>query len=228
MSVAKEQYRFHIITLFPDFFTSPLQSSLLGRAIQNNILNVNTINLRSFSMNKHHKVDDIPYGGGAGMVLQVEPVDHALHSLKKGGTSIHSILLTPRGKRFTQKLASEYLKIANDKELVFICGHYEGVDQRVADYLVDESLSVGDYVLSGGEPATLIVLDSIARLIPGYMGNPNSIVHESFAVDNYIEAPQYTRPAIYKGWGVPEVLMNGHHKNITHWREENSNILDIK
>ena len=216
----------HILTLFPEFFISPLKTSLLGKAIEKKIINIQIHYLRTFTTNKHNKVDDIPYGGGAGMVLQVEPIDRAITYLKEQYQNIYSVLLTPRGKRFNQATTQRYCNILPTKDLVFVCGHYEGVDQRVADFIVDESLSIGDYILSGGEPAVLSIVDSIARLVPGFMGNPDSIVNESFAHEGYIEPPQYTRPAIYKDLKVPEVLINGNHQKIKEWRDANSHQLD--
>lgn len=207
----------NVITIFPDFFTSPLQSSLLGKAIENDILNVNLVSLREYGLGNYHKLDDTPYGGGNGMVLMVEPIDKALKDIRRTSPESHTVLITPRGKRYDQQKARSLSKLS---QITLICGHYEGIDERVAENLVDESLSVGDYILSGGEPGALLMIDSIARLLPGFMGNESSTEDESFEKENYIEYPQYTRPAEYSGWNVPDVLLSGNHQKIEEWRKE--------
>jgi len=210
--------RINIITLFPDFFNSALEASLLGKAIEKNIIEVNRIQLRDFAINKHNQVDDTPYGGGSGMVLMVEPVKKAIESIPE---KTYKVLLTPRGYSWKQNRAEAlYQKVTTDFEsLTLICAHYEGIDERVVEY-IDESISIGDYILSGGEPAALSVIDCLARLVPNFMGNSESLHDESFNKEGYIEYPQYTRPPEFDGQEVPGVLLSGHHANITKWREE--------
>ena len=223
--------KINIITLFPEFFDSPLKTSLLERAIQRKLLKIEIIPLREFGLTSHKKVDAAPYGGGAGMVMMIEPIDNALSQIKRSEET-RTILLTPRGKNFTQKKARELFasvvpqqttdKKARHKSLTLICGHYEGVDQRVSEGLANESISVGDFILSGGETAALILIDSISRMIPGFMNNQDSLLVESFYKEGYIEHPQYTRPGNYKNMVVPEVLLKGNHQEIKKWRLENS------
>ncbi len=209
----------NVITLFPDFFESPLRSSLLGKAVQSGILTVNLVNLRDYGLGRHRQVDDVPYGGGHGMVLMVEPVHAAMEQLALAYPQQHRIVLSPRGKTFNQKTAR---RLAAMETITLLCGHYEGIDERVAEHLSDESISIGDFILSGGEVSALALIDSIARLLPGFMGNPDSIAEESFEKENYIEHPQYTRPADFRGWNVPEVLLSGHHARIEEWRQKES------
>ncbi len=217
-------YKINIITLFPDFFTSPLQTSLVGKAIQKNKLNVNLINLRDYAVNKHRQVDDTPYGGGPGMILMVEPIDQAVLNIKKKEKT-HSILLTPRGNRLSQsRVTSLFERLQGDFSLSLVCGHYEGVDERVAEKVVEESISIGDFILSGGESAALVLLESVVRFIPDFMGNAESLEIESFSRDGYIEYPHYTRPLTYKGIGIPDVLTSGHHEKIKEWRKQKSTI----
>ena len=213
--------RINVITLFPDFFSSPLQSSLIGKACKKKILNIDLYNLRDFAVNEYGKVDDSPYGGGAGMVFMIEPIDQAITCIK-AKEKTHIVLLTPRGKHFTQKAVYRLQEKIPEHSLTLICGHYEGVDQRIADEIADESFSVGDYVLSSGEIAAFILIDCMARLIPGFMGNKLSTQIESFYEENYIEYPQYTRPAKYKGIKVPDILLSGNHESIKKWRDANS------
>ncbi len=213
-------YKVNIVTLFPIFFESPLKTSLLGKTIQKKNLDVNLIDLRDYGINRNRQVDDTPYGGGPGMVLMVEPIDRAMLDIRKNEKSF-SILLTPRGKCFSQKIAKDLFKRMEEGfSLSLICGHYEGVDERVTKIAADESISIGHFVLSGGESASLILVETVARLIPGFMGNAQSLKTESFSQEGVIEHPHYTRPAIYKGLTVPEVLMSGHHKNIKKWRDK--------
>ena len=215
-------YLIHILTLFPDFFRSPLQTSLMGKAIQKNILAIDVIDLREYAVNQHGQVDDAPYGGGPGMVLMVEPIDKAVLMIRKK-TKSHVILLTPRGRRFSQQIAEELLqKLKDGLSLSIICGHYEGVDERVAEIAADESISIGDFILSGGESAALGIVESVARMLPNFVGNRQSLETESFSKKDYIEYPQYTRPVTYRGVSVPDVLQSGHHEKIKKWREENS------
>jgi tRNA (guanine37-N1)-methyltransferase len=207
---------FKIITLFPDFFQSPLKTSLLGRAIDSQIINVNLIDLKYFSTDKFHRCDDSPYGGGSGMVLEPEPLFRAIESVKDVKTKV--VLTSPSGMLLDQELVKE---LSKEEDVVIICGRYEGVDQRVIDRYVDYEISIGDYVISGGEYAALVIMDSIARFVPGFMSNPESLVEESFQ-DHLLEYPQYTRPSDIEGWEVPEVLLSGDHKKIRDWRMEKS------
>lgn len=208
--------KFAIITLFPEFFHTPFSSSLLGKALEKKILEIELVPLRQFAINRYGKVDDSPYGGGEGMVLRIEPIHQALQEIKEKNQT-HVILLSCRGKLFNQQ---EAIRLSKYEHLTLICGHYEGVDERVAVYLADESFCIGDYVLSGGEPAALVMVDAIARLLPGFMGNPKSKEEESFCRPNYLEYPQYTRPREYLGWKVPEVLLSGNHQEIAQFRAE--------
>ena len=212
--------KINIITLFPDYFSSALQSSLLARAQKNDLLEVSCIDLRDYSINKHRQVDDSPYGGGHGMLLMIEPIKAALDSIKE---ETYKVLLTPRGYLWSQaSCRSLQSQLQNEKKsLTLLCGHYEGVDERVVRY-VDASIRIGDFILSGGEPAALCILDSISRYIPGFVGNSGSLDDESFNESNYIEYPQYTRPEEFNGDHVPEILLSGHHKNIKNWRREQS------
>jgi len=207
--------RFTIITLFPDFFSSPLKTSILGKAIKNQKIKVNVINIRDFAVGKHKVTDDTPYGGGRGMVMKPEPIIKAIKSIKKDNSEAWVTLLSPQGRLFNQILAGE---LSQKRHLVLICGHYEGVDQRVR-YFLDDEISLGDFVLTGGEPAALCIIDAIARLLPGVIGKPQSLEEESFT-EGLLEYPQYTRPAEYAGYKVPEILLSGHHKNIAQWRRQ--------
>ena len=212
--------KINIITLFVEFFRSPLKASLLGKAIKKKLLEIEIIALREFGRTSHKKVDDAPYGGGPGMVLMVEPIDKAVSQIKE---KTYTILLTPRGERFTQKKVHElFERLSENKSLTLICGHYEGVDQRVSNEIADESISIGDFILSGGEAAALLLVDSIARLIPGFMGNHDSLEKESFCEEGYIEYPQYTWPSVYKNMAVPDVLTHGDHQEIEKWRLKNA------
>ncbi|MDH4262182.1 MAG: tRNA (guanosine(37)-N1)-methyltransferase TrmD [Spirochaetia bacterium] len=215
----------HVITLFPDYFTSPLQSSLLGKAINLKLIDVNIINLRDFAINKYGQVDDTPYGGGHGMVLMIEPLKKALESIKE---TSYKILLTPRGFLWNQQKCLEtynFLKHENrggeNKSITLICGHYEGVDERIVEF-IDESICIGDYILSGGESAALVLIDTLSRLIPGFMGNAESLTEESFNKNEYIEYPQYTKPSDFEGLKVPDILVSGHHARIKEWRHQKS------
>jgi tRNA (guanine37-N1)-methyltransferase len=205
---------FNIITLFPDFFHSPLKTSLLGRAIDSQIIKVNLIDLKYFSADKFHRCDDSPYGGGSGMVLEPEPLFRAIESVKDIKTKV--VLTSPSGMLLNQELVKELFK---EEDICIICGRYEGVDQRVIDRYVDYEISIGDYVISGGEYAALVIMDSIARYVPGFMSNPESLIEESFQ-SHLLEYPQYTRPSEIEGWEVPAVLLSGDHKKIREWRKE--------
>jgi tRNA (guanine37-N1)-methyltransferase len=209
-----------IFTIFPDFFTTPMQSSILKRAQVSGEVTFEVINIRDFTTDKHKITDDRPFGGGPGMVMMVEPIDSALaawrerFSAEKFKTKV--VLTSAKGRKFEQNVAREYAAV---DALAVICGHYEGVDERVAQYLVDEEVRIGDFVLTGGEPAALVMADAVTRLLPGVLGNAESNVDESHNVPGQLGFPQYTRPAEYKGWQVPEVLLGGHHAEIEKWRE---------
>lgn len=207
--------KIHVLTLFPEMF-SILNHSIIGRAIKNSVVEVNAINIRDYSKDKHKKVDDYPYGGGAGMVMTPQPVIDSIKVVKNinGGKVI---FLGPRGKTFDQTMAKE---LSSEKELVFLCGHYEGIDERIYNY-IDEEISLGDFVLTGGEMACIPIIDSICRLIPGVLPKDESYIEESF-YDGVLEYPQYTRPECYEGDSVPEVLLSGHHENVRKWRRKQS------
>lgn len=205
----------NIITLFPDFFTSPLQTSLLGRALTQKIAEVNLINPRDFTTDKHHRVDDEPYGGGVGMLLKPEPIFAAVESIPRLPKS-EVLLMTPQGRRMDQSLFKE---LSQEREqLIVICGHYEGVDERVL-HLVDREVSLGDFVLTCGEIPALTLINGVVRLLPGTVGKEESLKAESFETD-LLDYPQYTRPAVFRGWEVPSVLRSGNHQKIAQWRKE--------
>ncbi|WP_300348103.1 tRNA (guanosine(37)-N1)-methyltransferase TrmD [Clostridium sp.] len=207
--------RINILTLFPEMFDI-FNHSILGRAKESGILHIEATNIRDYTLNKHKKVDDYPYGGGAGMVMTPQPVVDAIKDVKKNNNG-KVIFLGPRGKTFNQELAKE---LAKEEELIFVCGHYEGVDQRVYKYF-DLEISLGDFVLTGGEMACIPVIDSITRLVPGVLGKEESFQDESF-YDGALEYPQYTRPVEFDGEKVPDVLLSGHHENIRKWRRKES------
>lgn len=208
--------RFRIITLFPDFFESPLRSGLLGKAVESGTIAVEVIDLRSFASDKSRRCDDYPYGGGSGMVLLPGPLFRAIESARRGAAKV--LLTTPSGRLLDQEMVKE---LSREGDLCIVCGHYEGVDQRVIDRYVDQEVSIGDYVLSGGEFAALVILDAVARYAPGFMGNADSLREESFEGD-LLEFPQYTRPAEIEGWKVPEILLSGDHGKIREWRRQQS------
>jgi tRNA (guanine37-N1)-methyltransferase len=240
--------RFEVITIFPELFAPFTKESLMGKAVEKGLLSFGIHNLRDFATDKHKTVDDTPYGGGAGMIMKVEPIDKALDCIKAqmpkskfqtnakiqiSTDKTRTIVLSARGEMFTQRKAEEY---ANLDQLVLICGRYEGIDQRVADYLADEEISIGPYVLNGGEVAAMAVMEAVGRLLPGVIGNEESLREESYAINDKIqnpndksslkskiqttEYPQYTKPAEYKGWKVPAVLMSGNHEEIRKWRRQ--------
>lgn len=209
----------HILSLFPEMFTGVFNSSILKKAQEKNEVEINVVNFRDYSGNKHHQVDDYPYGGGAGMVLKPEPIFNAIEALPPSkGTNRRIILLCPQGERFTQKKAEE---LAMEQELVFICGHYEGYDERIREYLVTDEISIGDFVLTGGELAAMTVVDSVVRLLPNVLGNAESHEKDSFST-GLLEHPHYTRPVEYRGYKVPDVLMSGNHAAIDKWRKQQS------
>lgn len=210
---------FHVLTLFPEMIEQGMHTSIIGRAIAGGYLSIDAINIRDYAFNKHQKVDDYPYGGGAGMLLQAEPVYLAYESVqKKLGYRPRVVYLTPQGEVFHQTMAKE---LAKEKDLVFLCGHYEGIDERVLDEIVTDYVSIGDYVLTGGELPAMVMMDSISRMVPGVLSNQESGETESFA-ENLLEYPQYSRPEEWHGQKVPPVLLSGHHANIEAWRREQS------
>ena len=211
--------RFHILTLFPEMVMDGLNTSIIGRAIEAGLLEINAVNIRDYSTNKHVKVDDYPYGGGAGLVMQPEPVYRAYKDLEKDMKKKPRVVyLTPQGTTFHQEMAKE---LAKEEELVFLCGHYEGIDERVLEEIVTDYVSIGDYVLTGGELPAMVMIDSISRLVPGVLHNDDSAGDESFE-NGLLEYPQYTRPPVFLDKEVPEVLLSGHHENIRKWRHEQS------
>jgi tRNA (guanine37-N1)-methyltransferase len=215
--------KIHILTLFPEMIENGFQSSIIGRAAQKEILSLHGVDIRDYSLDKHNKVDDYPYGGGAGMLLQAEPVFNAWQSVT-GGRAVRTIYLTPQGTPFTQSMAEE---LAGEEELVFLCGHYEGIDRRVLEETVTDYVSIGDYVLTGGELPAMVMIDAVARLIPGVLGNESSAEEESFFND-LLEYPQYTRPEVWHNKKVPEILLSGDHRKIARWRLEESRRLTEK
>lgn len=210
---------FHILTLFPEMIEQGMHTSIIGRAIAGGYLSINAVNIRDYAFNKHQKVDDYPYGGGAGMLMQAEPVYLSYDAIKeKIGYRPRVVYLTPQGKVFHQEMAKE---LAKERDLVFLCGHYEGIDERVLDEIVTDYVSIGDYVLTGGELPAMVMMDSISRMVPGVLSNQESGETESFA-GNLLEYPQYSRPEEWHGQKVPPVLLSGHHANIEAWRREQS------
>lgn len=210
--------RFDIITIFPKIFDSYFGESIIKRAQEKNIIEIQTHNLRDYTEDKHRNIDDTPYGGGAGMVMRVEPFYNVIQALKKQNKS-RIILFSAKGKRFTQKDAH---RLSEYDQLILLCGRYEGVDERVAENLVDEEISIGDFVLTGGEIPAMLLVDSVARLLPGVLGNEQSAITESHSEDGYLEHPQYTKPEEFQGWKVPEVLLSGNHGEIEKWRKKQS------
>lgn len=210
---------FHILTLFPDMVLDGLNTSIIGRAVERGLLSIDAVNIRDYTREKHRHVDDAPYGGGAGMVMQAEPVCAAYRALcERTGKKPRVLYMTPQGRVFNQETARE---LSREEDLVFLCGHYEGIDERALELIVTDHLSIGDYVLTGGELPAMVMIDAISRLVPGVLNNDVSAEIESFH-DNLLEYPQYTRPEIYEGMPVPEVLLSGHHKNIEEWRRQKS------
>ena len=238
---------FHIITIFPKIFSAKggpasggescgyFSQSIIKRAVERKLVKIKIHNLRDFTTDKHKTVDDTPYGGGAGMVMKVEPVYKCIEKIQKSlkvrpfpsptrrgipqGQTLRIILFSAKGKKYTQ---ADVKRLAKYENIIMICGRYEGVDERAAKHLADEEISIGDYVLTGGEIPAMVVADSITRLIPGVLGNAESAKNESFSKKNYLEHPQYTKPAEFQGWKVPEVLLGGNHKEIEEWRRKNS------
>ncbi len=240
---------FHILTLFPDMVREGLNTSILGRAAANGHIQMNVVNIRDYTLDKHKKVDDYPYGGGAGMLMQAQPIYDAYLSICEGIQSdemqqnhynnqyedkeqktdvqtqttykekkVRTVYVTPQGSVFNQKMA---VNLAKEEDLIILCGHYEGVDERVLEEIVTDYISIGDYVLTGGELPAMVMVDAISRMVPGVLSNEDSGVTESF-YDDLLEYPQYSRPEVWNGKRVPEVLLSGHHKNIEKWRKEQS------
>ncbi|MCL0048199.1 tRNA (guanosine(37)-N1)-methyltransferase TrmD [Dehalococcoidia bacterium] len=207
--------RIDIVTLFPNMFSGPFDESIIRRARDKEFAEILIHNLRDYGLGRHRVVDDYPYGGGSGMVLMPEPLFSAVEAIK-GESRIPVILLTPQGRLFTQQVAEE---LAAYSRFILVCGHYEGVDERVREYLVTDEISIGDYVLTGGEPAAMVVCDAVVRLIPGVLGSPESVRDDSHS-GGLLEYPQYTRPQIFRGWEVPPVLLSGNHAEIARWRRE--------
>lgn len=209
-----------VLTLFPEMFSGVFGSSILKKAAEKKAVEYNVVNFREFADNKHQTVDDYPYGGGAGMVLKPQPIFDAVENLSQsnGETKPRVILLCPQGKVLTQKVSEE---LAKEKHLIFVCGHYEGYDERIREHIVTDEISIGDYVLTGGELGAMVVIDSVVRLLPGVLGNEDSPILDSFS-SGLLEHPHYTRPADFRGLTVPEVLLSGNHKKIEEWREKES------
>lgn len=210
---------FYVLTLFPDMIRSGFRTSITGRAMEKGILSMEAIDIRGFSVNKHNRVDDYPYGGGAGMVMQAEPVYLAYESVaSRIGKKSRVLYMSPQGRVFNQCMAEE---LAQEEELIFLCGHYEGIDERVLEEIVTDEISVGDYVLTGGELPALVIMDAVSRLLDGVLHNEESAEFDSFH-DNLLEYPQYSRPEEWRGKKVPPILLSGHHMNVEKWRREQS------
>ncbi len=209
--------KIHILTLFPDMFAGPFGDSIIKRAVEQGLVDIDIYNIRDYTRDKHHIVDDSPYGGGPGMVLKPEPLFEAVEAVK-GVAEMPVILLTPQGRLFNQRIAEE---LAGKEELILICGHYEGVDERVREHLVTDEISIGDYVLSGGEFAAMVVVDAVVRQLPGALGSEESVGDDSHST-GLLEYPQYTRPQSFRGWEVPDILLSGNHAEIERWRRGQS------
>jgi len=216
---------FYVMTLFPEMIEQGLNTSIIGRAMEKELLSINAVNIRDYTLDKHKRVDDYPYGGGAGMLMAVEPVVRTYNAIrediqiKTGNTERPRVVyVTPWGKPFHQEMAREFAK---EENLVFLCGHYEGIDERALEEVATDFVSIGDYVLTGGELPAMVMIDAISRLLPGVLNNKDSAEYESFA-GNLLEHPQYTRPEVYNGRKVPDVLLSGHHANIEKWKKEQS------
>lgn len=206
---------FDILSIFPEMLHSPLGFSLLKKAQEKSLIEIGLHNIRDWAEDKHNMTDDAPYGGGCGMVMKVEPVERALAAIRRDELKPLVVLMTPQGEQFNQKIAAEF---AGQEQLILICGRYEGFDERIRKHLVNREISIGDYILTGGELPALVVIDTVARLVPGVLGNDESVRSESFA-GGLLEYPQYTRPAEYKTWSVPDVLVSGNHADIERWRK---------
>ncbi len=214
--------RIDILTLFPEMF-APLKTSLIGKAVQNSALQINIIDIRDYTKDKHKKCDDYPFGGGVGMLMTPQPIYDAITSIE-GYKDAYKVYLSPRGKTLTQSYVKQ---LSKNEHLILLCGHYEGIDQRIIDMLIDEELSIGDYVLTGGELPAMVVVDSVSRYIPGVLGSSESVEDESFS-SGMLEYPQYTRPQNFMGYEVPEVLVSGNHQKVDEWRKEQSKAITLK
>jgi tRNA (guanine37-N1)-methyltransferase len=208
--------KFDILTLFPNMFSSPFQESILGKAIQKGLMDLRIINIRDFALDKHQVVDDSPYGGGQGMVMKVEPIARAIEWARSEDPSSWTIYLTPQGRSFNQEKARD---LSSRSHLVLLCGRYEGVDERVREMFIDEEISIGDYVLMGGELAAMVMIDAVSRLLPGVLGSDQSAEDDTFT-NALLEYPQYTRPFDFRGRSVPEILLSGHHAAVSLWRRK--------
>ncbi len=223
--------KFEVLTLFPESFESFLKTSIIGRAIDEGKIEVRLFDIRDFSENKHKKVDDVPFGGGAGMVMMCQPLFDAIEHVKQlEDDKAPVIFMTPQGETFKQEMAEGFIEQKMCSRIILLCGHYEGIDQRVRDALVDQEISIGNFVLTGGELPAQILIDAIARLLPGVLGSDKSASEESFSksLDRKLEYPHYTRPAEFRGMEVPEVLLSGHHKKIEEWRRGKCKMPNVK
>ena len=210
---------FYVLTLFPEMILSGLNHSMIKRAVEKNIINIECVNIRDFANNKHNQVDDYPYGGGAGMVIKPQPVFNAYESIKnKVKEGCRVVYMTPQGKTFNQNISEEF---SREEDIIILCGHYEGIDERVIDEIVSDEISIGNFIITGGELAAMMIIDSVSRLIPGVLNNEESFQNETFS-NNILEYPQYTRPVEFMGKKVPDVLLSGHHENVNKWRREQS------
>ncbi len=214
--------KIQILTIFPDVCRSVFNESILKRACEKNLATLEAVDLRRWTSDRHRTVDDAPYGGGPGMVMKIEPIDQALSEIRSSDSKV--ILMSPQGRPFSDQIARE---LALETDLIFLCGHYEGIDQRVADHLVDDEISIGDYVLTSGVLPALVITDAVVRLIPGVLGDDQSAEQDSFA-EGILDHPHFTRPSEYKGWKVPDVLLSGNHKAIAEWRKETALATTIK
>ena len=214
--------KIQILTIFPDVCRSVFNESILKRACEKNLATLEAVDLRRWTSDRHRTVDDAPYGGGPGMVMKIEPIDQALSEIRSSDSKV--ILMSPQGRCFSDQIARQ---LALETDLIFLCGHYEGIDQRVADHLVDDEISIGDYVLTSGVLPALVITDAVVRLIPGVLGDDQSAEQDSFA-EGILDHPHFTRPSEYKGWKVPDVLLSGNHKAIAEWRKETALATTIK
>ncbi|NMB54902.1 MAG: tRNA (guanosine(37)-N1)-methyltransferase TrmD [Leptolinea sp.] len=210
--------RFDIFTLFPEVFQPYLDASIIKRARQNGLIDINLYNIRDWAKDRHHTTDDTPYGGGGGMVMKPEPVFEAVEAVLGTQRQIPLILMTPQGRPFTQKIAKE---LSTVQHIGLLCGHYEGIDERIREHLITDEISIGDYVLTGGELPALVIMDAVSRYIPGVLGDPTGAEDDSHA-SGLLEYPHYTRPPVFRGWPVPDILLSGNHAEIDRWRHEQS------
>lgn len=217
--------KIELLTIFPEMFSSFLDASIIGRARANRLIDVHATDIRPFSASKHKNTDDYPFGGGAGMLMMPQPIADAMRAVAPEPFHGKRIYMSPRGKTLTQEMAQQ---LAKEENLVILCGHYEGVDQRVLDKYIDMEISIGDYVLTGGETAAMVLIDCVSRLVPGVLGSSESAADESFSSAGLLEYPQYTRPRVFEDMEVPDVLLNGDHKKINQWRREQSLLITAK